>query len=231
MIVGDAMAEEPVRISPFVAVYDIRSGGMVIGSVTARLSKRSDGGYDLEQSTVTRGLARFLGPNDLDERSHWRFSEGVILPIEFQSKRKGGDAEDNAKLVFDWANHRVRNVGAPPRWEIPLAVGDLDPLLIQLALRLDLARGKRSFEYSVPRQARAKTYAFAQAGAETIELESRSVETLKIERTNDRDDQLSIWVAPEFEFFAVRIMKERSRGLDTELLLRSLEMHGVEIEF
>lgn len=214
------------RIEPFVAVYDVKSNGLVVGAVTVRLSKQGEGEYELRQTTVSRGLAKLFAPRDLLEKSRWRFSNGAIQPLAYQSQRKEGDAEDNAHLIFDWAELSVRNTGAYPHWKIPLSQGNLDPLLIQLAMQMDLERGLRSFRYSVPRQGRIKTYSFKQVGIETIVLDKGHHQTLKIERTDDARDRTWIWSAPELGFFAVRIVKQRKRAVDTELLLRSLEFGG-----
>ena len=117
----------------------------------------------------------------------------------------------------------VRNVGEGPQWQIPTSPALLDPLLMQTAIRLDLLSEAPTLGYSVPRQGRVKRYRVERLGMATIEFEQRPRRVSKIRRSDDTRDQTWIYSAPDLEQLPVRVVKERSRGVDSEMTLRRVE--------
>jgi hypothetical protein len=157
------------------------------------------------------------------ETSRWELVDGGIRPLEYRSQREGGDDDDNEHLIFDWAAGKVRNVGAGEHWEIALPDGTLDRLVIQLAMLFDLRAGATRFDYWIPRQGRLKEYRFARTGEDDLKLTPGIYHTLKVARTNDDQDESSVWSAPELDYFPVRFLKKKRRGVKIELELRKLD--------
>jgi len=94
---------------------------------------------------------------------------------------------------------------------------------MQLAMLFDVRDGKTELTYRVPRQGRIKIYEFGLVGEETIDLESGSYRTLKIQRKNEDRDKSMVWIAPELDYFPVRFLKHKKSGVKIELVLRKLE--------
>ncbi len=207
----------------FIAEYSASVNGIGVGTVTVTLTHQTDGSYIYQQESVSSGLVSLFAASDSVETSHWRLQDGRILPLEYQSQRKGGDDDDNEHLLFDWERKKVKNIGAGPHWEIELPAGTLDRLVMQLAMLFDLRDGARQFDYQVPREGRLKEYRFALQGEDTIELTSGVYRTLKVARTNDDKDRNLVWSAPELDYFPVRFLKDKKNGLKISLLLRKLD--------
>lgn len=207
----------------FVASYDARANGLGIGTVKVSLSRVGDNEYLYEQKSVTRGIAALFGSDVATESSRWRFHDNAIQVIEYRSRRKKGDDDDNAHLVFDWEQLRVKNIGAGDHWEIALPEGTIDRLVMQLAMLFDLRAGDTVFNYQVPRQGRIKRYDFELVGEESVELESGTYRTLKAERTNDNRDRSWVWSAPDLDYFPVRFLKRKKSGIKIELVLKKLQ--------
>ncbi len=216
-------AEEITPYPPFVAHYAATANGLGIGTVKVSLSLEDSGQYVYRQESASRGIAALFGSSRSSESSRWRFRDNTIQVLEYRSERRGGDADDNAHLIFDWEELRVRNTGAGEHWDIPLPADAIDRLVMQLAMLFDLREGKTVFKYRVPRQGRIKDYEFALVGEDTTELDSGSYRTLKVERTNDDRDQSWVWSAPDLDYFPVRFLKRKKNGMRMELVLRELE--------
>jgi len=207
----------------FVAEYNASVNGIGIGTVTVTLKHEGNGRYVYRQESTSSGLVSLFTASDSLEISHWRLLDGHIVPLEYESRRKGGDDDDNEHLLFDWDTHKVKNVGAGPHWEIDLPAGTLDRLVMQLAMLFDLRDGATQFDYQVPREGRLKDYRFALVGEEQIELTAGAYRTLKVARTNDDKDNNLVWSAPELDYFPVRFLKEKKNGLKITLSLRKLD--------
>jgi len=210
----------------FVASYDAKANGLGIGTVQVSLTRVDANEYLYKQKSVTRGIAALFGSDDVTESSRWRFHDNAIQVIEYQSRRKKGDDDDNAHLVFDWEKLRVKNIGAGEHWEIAMPEGTIDRLVMQLAMLFDLRNGDTVFKYRIPRQGRIKHYDFELVGEESVKLDSGTYRTLKAERTNDDRDRSWVWSAPDLDYFPVRFLKHKKSGIKIELVLKKLEFTG-----
>lgn len=218
-----ASADSNQPYPEFVAQYDSMANGFSVGSVTISLQRDGKDKYLYKQESRSRGIAALFGNNKSVESSLWRLDDGRIKVLEYRSKRKGGDDDDNAHLLYDWDNGTVKNTGAGEHWEIPLPEKALDRLVMQLAMLFELRDGKTEFNYQVPRQGHIKKYSFILLGEDEIELTSGMYKTLKVGRTNDDRDQSWIWSAPELDYFPIRFLKKKQSGLKIELVLRKLD--------
>jgi len=220
---GSGLADENAPYPAFVAHYDANANGLGIGTVQVSLTHEGGNEYLYRQESVSTGIAALFGNDNSTQSSRWRYRDKRIQVMDYRSRRRGGDDDDNEHLLFDWKTLRVRNTGAGEHWEIPLPEDAIDRLIMQLAMLFDLRDGKTEFSYKTPRQGRIKTYEFSLVGEETLELESGSYRTLKVERTNDSKDKSLVWSAPELNYFPVRFLKHKKSGLKIELVLRKLE--------
>ncbi len=220
---GPGLAGENDPYPAFVASYDANVNGLGIGTVQVSLTHEGGNEYLYRQETVSTGIAALLGNHNSTQSSRWHYQDNRIQVIDYRSRRRGGDDDDNEHLSFDWKTLSVTNTGAGQHWEIPLSEGAVDRLVMQLAMLLDLRDGKTAFSYKVPRQGRIKTYKFGLVGEETLDLESGRYRTLKVERTNEDKDRSWVWSAPELNYFPVRFLKHKRSGVKIELVLRKLE--------
>ncbi len=220
---GTVLAGENAPYPAFVASYDANANGLGIGTVQVSLTHEGGNEYLYRQESVFTGIAALLGNGNSTQSSRWRYRDNRIQVTDYRSRSRGGDDDDNEHLIFDWKTRRVRNTGAGEHWEIPLPEDAIDRLIMQLAMLLDLRNGKTELSYRVPRQGRIKTYAFGLVGEETLDLESGSYRTLKIQRKNENKDKSLFWIAPELNYFPVRFLKHKKSGVKIELVLRKLE--------
>ena len=207
----------------FMAEYDTIANGFTVGSVTISLERSGKDKYLYQQKSTTRGIAALFGKDKSVESSLWKLEAGRIKVLEYKSKRKGGDDDDNSHLVYDWDNGKVKNTGAGEHWEIAVPDNTLDRLVMQLAMLFELREGKTEFNYQIPRQGRIKDYSFALMGEDEIELTSGMYKTLKVGRTNDDRDESWVWSAPELDYFPIRFLKKKQSGIKIELILRKLD--------
>jgi hypothetical protein len=223
VLLNCCFADDEPPYPEFIAYYDANANGFDIGTVTISLKHEGDGLYLYQQESTSSGIAALFSSDESVESSRWRLQDGKIRVLDYQSKRKDGDNDDNAHLVFDWEHAKVKNIGAGEHWEIDLPAGAVDRLVMQLAMLFELRGGATHFDYLVPRQGRIKDYRFALLGEDEIELTSGVYRTLKVGRTNDDKDQSWVWSAPELDYFPVRFLKKKKSGIKIELVLRKLD--------
>lgn len=218
-----AGAEEPYP--EFVADYIVRVNGIKVGEATFSLQREGADEYLYRQHSKSTGIGALLGSDESTQSSRWRYVDGEIQPLEFRSRRKTGDDDDNAHLFFDWKQMHVVNRGAGKHWDIPFPEGTLDSMVMQMAMLFDLRDGKTHMEYAVATRGRIKHYLFEVAGRDTIKLPFGSYETVRAERRDDKKDDSLVWGAPKLDYFPVRFIKKKSAGIEVELLLQKLDFN------
>ncbi|VAW76784.1 hypothetical protein MNBD_GAMMA15-63 [hydrothermal vent metagenome] len=218
-----AGAEEPYP--EFVADYIVRINGIKVGEATFSLERTDNNEYLYRQRSKSTGVAALLGSDTSSQTSRWRYVDGEIQALEFRSKRKTGDDDDNAHLFFDWTQHRVENRGAGEHWNIELPEGTLDSLLMQMAMLFDLRDGKTDLEYFIAVRKRIKRYQFKVTGRDIIELPFGNYEAIRAERLGDKKDTSLVWGAPELDYFPVRFLKQKKVGVEIEILLQKLDFN------
>ena len=168
----------------------------------------ADGGRFLyEMASRPRGLLALFRRDTLTERSLWeRGPDGAPRPLRYE-RIQTGSRERRARLVFTWSpdgSGRVRNEVAGRPWAMAVPPGTLDRLLVQIALRRDLAAGREPLEYPIADGGKLKRYRFAVLGRETVTTSAGRFETVKIQRLRRKGKPpLYFWLAPGLDYLLV----------------------------
>ena len=202
-----AGAARAAALAPFEARYRLSLGGLTVGEMRLALRAAGDGRYLYEMASRPRGLLALFRRDTLTERSLWeRGPGGAPRPLRYE-RIQTGSRERRARLVFTWSpegSGRVRNEVAGRPWEMAVPPGTLDRLLVQLALRRDLAAGRKPLEYPIADGGKLKRYRFAVLGRETVTTSAGRFETVKIQRLRRKGKPpLFFWLAPELGYLSV----------------------------
>ena len=194
-------------LAPFEARYRLSLGGLTVGEMRLALRAAGDGRYLYEMASRPRGLLALFRRDTLTERSLWeRGPDGAPRPLRYE-RIQTGSRERRARLVFAWSpdgSGRVRNEVAGRPWAMAVPPGTLDRLLVQLALRRDLAAGRKPLEYPIADGGKLKRYRFAVLGRETVTTSAGRFETVKIQRLRRKGKPpLYFWLAPGLDYLLV----------------------------
>lgn len=210
-----ALASLPaLAMQPFTADYQASYMGMQANGVMT-LAAEGNGQWrytlqvknplaELSQSTLfdeQAGRLRPLSSHDL-----------TVVPF----KRRAVDTR------YDWNSSQATwsgDVKPERRGPVRLQSGDMDGLLINLAIARDVAAGK-PLSYRMVDGGRAKTLAYRVIGKENVTVEGRSVEATKVSRVDGDKEQIA-WIAPNMPV-PVRLL-QREGGKDAlDLTIKSL---------
>lgn len=159
--------------------------------------------------------------------------DGQLSPVTHEHKRRGLSRKHDKELVFDWQENTVHDLLKSER--APLAVENptYDKLSYQTQMRLDLIRDPdmRYCEYSVTNGIKNRIYSFERVSEEILKTPLGNLRTIKFKREGGDDDrQVSVWVAPDWDYLLVRIDQTKVRGGKTErLILKSAKLAGQKV--
>ena len=158
----------------------------------------------------------------LNQTTVFEDSNGQWRPIsnsdtsELLIKRKQKNA------TYDWARGEARWTGdvKPERaGPVKLQAGDLDAMLINLAIARDVAAGK-PLRYRMVDDGRVKQLNYQVVGKESITIGGKARQATKVTRT-DGDKQETLWVVSDLPV-PVRILRRKAGEDEMDLRLKSL---------
>ncbi len=203
-----------LAIKPFTAEYQASYMGL---QGNARMTLASAGGdrwkYGLDiQSTVAQ-----LSQSTIfeDQAGKWR-------PLSGKDSSSLLIKQVNKTASYDWNRGEASWAGdvKPDRsGPVKLQTGDLDTMLVNLAIARDVAEGK-PLNYRVVDDGRAKPLSFQIAGKETITVAGKSQQATKVTRT-DGNKQTVLWVVDGLPVPA-RILQRKDGRDEMDLQLKSM---------
>ena len=192
-----ARAGEPSRaLSPFTADYAVYSDGRKLGTATMTLERAGGGNWRIDLDMHGSGLMKMAG---LRMRQTTLFaSDGMhYRPLRQVTTRRTLFSERTRTGTYDWdagVATWTGDVKASRRDPVPLRAGDLDALLIDLAVVRDAEPGK-TLHYRNVDGGRAREHTYVAAAAPvSVEIDGLGYSAIKFERV-EGNDRTEVWVA------------------------------------
>ena len=210
-----ALASAPAfAVKPFTADYSASYMGL---EGNGRMTLASSGGDRWSYSLEIRSSIAQLSQNTVfeDHGGQWRPLSGSDASTLLIKK-------SHKQATYDWAKGEARWSGdVKPERSGPVALqpGDLDAMLVNLAIARDAAAGK-PLTYRMVDDGRAKQMTYQVAGKETLTVEGKPQQATKLTR-NDGDKQTVIWVVDGFPVPA-RILQRKDGKDEMDLKLTSV---------
>lgn len=158
---------------------------------------------------------------DLSQKTVFDEQNGRLRPLSSSDSSRVLVKKKSVDTVYDWSKSQATWSGdIKPDRAGPLALqaGDMDALLVNLAIVRDVAAGK-PLRYRMVENGRAKPMVYQVVGKEKITVAGKSQEATKVSRT-DGNKQMIVWVVPNMPVPA-RIL-QREDGQDSiDLTIKS----------
>jgi len=207
-----ALAAAP-DLKPFNADYIANYMGM---EGAARMSLAPAGGSWTYTLSVKSSLASLSQSTTFDEKDgQWRPLSGTDNSNVLIKSVKKQATYDWAKGVATWTG----DVKADRAGPVKLQAGDLDAMLVNLAIARDVAAGK-PLKYRMVDDGRAKDLAYVVSGKEKVTIGGKSQQATKVTRT-DGNKQTVVWVVDGLPAPA-RILQRKDGQDEMDLQLKAM---------
>ena len=212
-VASSVLAAPTQALEPFAADYEAHYMGL---SAAGRMTVEPQGGnqwkYTLKISNQVAQLTQTTLFEDND--GQWRPLSGTDTSLLLIKKIR-------RNAVYDWGKGEARWSGdvKPERaGPVPLQTGDVDGLLLNLAVARDALAGK-PLRYRMVDEGRAKPMNFTVAGKESMSIGGKPRQATKLVSTNG-NKQMLIWVVDGLALPA-RILQRKDGKDDIDLKIVS----------
>jgi len=159
---------------------------------------------------------------DLSQSTVFEEVRGQLRPPSSQDRSALMVTKRNVQANYNWTSNQATWTGdiKPDRaGPVALKAGDMDALLINLAIARDLAAGK-PLAYRMVDEGRIKNMTYKVVGKEAVTVGGKSYQATKVSRVDGDKEQIA-WIVPEFPV-PTRIL-QREGGRDAlDLTIKAL---------
>ena len=218
-----AVALPAHALAPFTATYEAWYQGDRQGDGLMKLVRAGDNRWTYSLDVHgTSGMAAIAGV-DLAQRTTFEVVDGHWRPLSGSDSSKMLFRSTTRNATYDWTRGEARWTGdvKPGRaGPVKLRAGDMDAMLLNLALARDVAAGT-SLDYRLVDDGRVKDHHYTVVGTEQVTIEGESHHAVKVSRT-DGDRETIAWIVKGLPVPA-RIL-QREDGEDAmDLRLKSID--------
>ncbi|MEG2803613.1 DUF3108 domain-containing protein [Stenotrophomonas sp.] len=193
-----------MALQPFKADYQASYMGMQAnGTMTLSSEGANKWRYSLN---VKNQLA------DLSQSTVFDESNGRLRPLSSNDRSVLLVKKRNVDATYNWSSNQATwtgDVKPDRRGPVALKAGDMDALLINLAIARDLAAGK-PLSYRMVDEGRIKPMTYKVVGQEKITVAGKSYDATKVSRT-DGNKELIAWIVKEFPVPARLLQRESGK--------------------
>jgi hypothetical protein len=201
------------ELKPFDADYVANYQGM---EGDARMTLSQTGGQWKYTLRVNSSLASLSQSTTFDEKDgQWRPLSGTDVSAVLIKKKNKQATYDWGKGVATWSG----DVKADRAGPVKLQAGDLDAMLVNLALARDVHAGK-PLRYRMVDDGRAKEHVYTVAGKEAIDIGGKKQQATKVQRT-DGNKQTIVWIVDGLPTPA-RILQRKDGEDEMDLQFKSM---------
>ena len=185
-----AMAASPAHaLKPFIAQYEASFKGISAGGAMT-LSRQG------QRWTYAMGLRNAMA--NLSQATVFEEAAGRYRPLGGSDRSTYLMKTRAVVTLYNWKGMQARWTGdVKPQRAGPVAMqpGDMDALLVNLALVRDIGFGRTSMSYRLLENGKAKSMTYRVAGREKITVGGRALDTTRVVQSAG-SKQTAVWIAP-----------------------------------
>ena len=201
-------------LKPFTATYDASYMGMhTTGTMTLVQSPGDRWTYSFTIDSPVASLA---------QTTVFKDEGGVLKPLSNSDSSTFLIKKNHKQATYDWASGQARwsgDVKDDRKGPVALKPGDLDAMLLNLAIARDVAAGK-PLDYRLVDDGKAKRMHYRVVGSDTVSIGGRQHEATKVVR-KDGDKELLLWVVEGLPV-PTRILQRKDGNDEMNLTLKSI---------
>jgi hypothetical protein len=210
------------ELKPFEASYTWIWHGMTVAVTHLKLEKTGDT-WTYTSRSEPRGIGNLLSQRPRTA-SVLRVTEAGVEPLSY----KGDDGTKSTKRTvdvrYDWDEHRVTGVYEETPVDLPLTPGVQDDASVQVAMMVELLRGRTPERFALLDKNAVREYRYAREGEETLKTPLGAVATVVYR--SQRENALHVnryWCAPDRGYIPLRVQQKRGDDVQWTMEIQSLK--------
>ena len=216
-VAGDAAPPESVKAS-----YDVFKDGLHVAVVQETFEKNG-ARYHIVSESTPAGLLALLVRTHIRVQSSGAVTAAGLRPEQFEYGRLD-DAGKNVSATFDWQGGQLHMTFDGRNESIALPQGTQDRVSLMYQFMFLPAEKFDSLAFHMTNGKKIEPYRYHLAGTERIDTPLGKLNTLRLVKQREPgDNAVEVWLAPDRNFFPVRLLILENDGSRFEQVITRLE--------
>jgi hypothetical protein len=215
-------AVRAAELEPFEARYAWIWHGMTVAVSTLKLEKSGDT-WTYTSHSEPRGIGKVVAqrPKTL---SVLKVSDAGVQPVSYRGDDGTDAGKSDINVTYDWDKHRISGVYEGTPVDLPLTPGVQDDSSVQIAMMLELLRGRTPDRFSVLDKDTVREYRYKREGGETLKTPLGEVATVIYSSQRANSPHVNrYWCAPGRGYIPIRVQQKRGDEVQWTMEIQSLE--------
>lgn len=209
-------------LKPFEASYNWIWHGMTVAVSTLTL-ERSNDYWIYRSSSEPRGIGRIFSQRPV-QQSVLRVTDAGVLPLSYHADDGTAATSRDANVQFDWDRNHASGIYEDTKVDMPLRPGIQDDLSIQVALMVELLKGRTPDKFSLLDKNTVREYRYTREGEEALSTPLGDVQTIVYRSERPGSPRVTrFWCAPLYGYVPMRVEQKRHDNIEWTLTIQSIE--------
>jgi Protein of unknown function (DUF3108) len=218
LVSAPAAAEE---LEPFEASYVWIWHGMTVAESHLKLERSGDT-WTYSSRSEPRGLGRLLSERPKTV-SVLKVTAASVEPLSYQGDDGTGSTKRKVDVRYDWEKGRVTGVYENTPVDLPLSPGVQDEASVQVALMVELLRGRAPDRFELLDKNSVREYSYVREGEETLKTPFGDVPTVIYRSQRANSPHVNrYWCAQGRGYIPMRVQQKRGDEVQWTMEIQSL---------
>jgi len=210
------------ELKPFEASYAWSWHGMNVAVSTLTLAQSGDT-WTYRSKSEPRGLGNLLSERPT-QQSVLRVTDTGTQPLSYQASDGTSSTRRAVDVKYDWEQGRLTGVYEDTKVDLPLTPGVQDDASVQVALMVELLRGRTPEHFSLLNKNAVRKYRYLREGEATLQTPLGKIETVIYRSERENSPRVTrFWCAPGRGYIPMRVEQKRGDDIEWTMEIRSLK--------
>jgi hypothetical protein len=201
-------------LKPFEVSYSWIWHGMTVAVSTLRLEHEQGDRWVYRAKSEPRGMGRLFSERPVQE-SVMEITEAGVRPLTYKADDGTSSTKRDVNVQFDWEHSRVTGVYEDHKVDMPMSPGIEDDLSVQIALMVELLRGRTPDEFSLLNGDSVREYRYSRDGEETLTTPAGTLQTVIFRSEKQYSPRVTrFWCAPSLGYIPLRVQQKRNDDVE-----------------
>lgn len=220
-LAGNAVAAAD-ELKPFEASYTWIWRGMTVALSTLQLEHSNDT-WVYRSKSEPRGIGHMMSERPT-QQSVLKVTDTGVRPLSYKADDGTPSTKRDADVQFDWEHGHMSGVYEDTKVDMPLSPGIQDDLSVQIAMMVELLKGRTPEKFSLLSGNSVREYRYARDGEETLVTPVGTVKTIIYSSQKQGSPRVtSFWCAPSLGYIPLRVQQRRDHQVEWTMQVQTLK--------
>jgi len=209
------------ELKAFEASYAWIWHGMNVAVSTLKLEQTGDT-WTYSSNSEPRGIGKVFSERP-KQRSVLRVTDAGTQPLSYQASDGTGATRRAVDVRYDWEQGRLTGVYEDTKVDLPLTPAVQDDASVQVALMVELLRGRTPEHFSLLNKNAVREYRYVREGEATLQTPLGKIATVIYRSEREGSPRVTrLWCAPWRGYVPMRVEQKRGDDIEWTMEIRSL---------